>query len=90
MAKKQLAPVVIHQAAVEMVPMNLLFLNPNNPKKTMSKNRLKGLNRSLTEFGLRDMIKVAPHPEVEGAYLVLVGVFDSSAPEIGLENAKTP
>ncbi|MDR2528338.1 MAG: ParB N-terminal domain-containing protein [Synergistaceae bacterium] len=73
MAKKQLAPVVIHPAAVEMIPANLLFLNPDNPKKPMSKNRLKGLNRSLTEFGLRDMIKVAPHPEVPGAYLVLDG-----------------
>ena len=58
---------------VDMIPQNLLELNPDNPKKPMSKDRLKGLNRSLTEFGLRDMIKVAPHPEIKGAYLILDG-----------------
>jgi ParB family chromosome partitioning protein len=66
-------PIEIHQPIVEMIPINLLELNPDNPKKPMSKDRLKGLNRSLTEFGLRDMIKVAPHPEIEGSYLVLDG-----------------
>jgi hypothetical protein len=71
--KKQSAPVEIRPPVVEMIPMNLLELNPDNPKKPMSKDRLRGLNRSLTEFGLRDMIKVAPHPEIEGAYLVLDG-----------------
>jgi mannitol/fructose-specific phosphotransferase system IIA component (Ntr-type) len=71
--KKKVEPVEIHQPVVEMVPLNLLELNPENPKKPMTKDKLKGLNSSLTEFGLRDMIKVAPHPEIEGAYLVLDG-----------------
>jgi hypothetical protein len=71
--KKDLEPVEILQPVVEMIPLSLLELNPDNPKKPMSKDRLKGLNRSLSEFGLRDMIKVAPHPEIEGAYLVLDG-----------------
>jgi hypothetical protein len=71
--KKKAELFEIHQPVVEMVPLKLLEINPENPKKAMSKDRLKGLNRSLTEFGLRDMIKVAPHPEIEGAYLILDG-----------------
>jgi hypothetical protein len=71
--QKQRDPVTIHQPAVEMIPLNLLELNPANPKKPMSKDRLKGLNRSLTEFGLRDVVKIAPHPEIEGSYLILDG-----------------
>jgi hypothetical protein len=71
--KKKPEPIEIHQPVVEMIPMNLLELNPENPKKPMTKDKLKGLNRSLSEFGLRDMLKVAPHPEIEGAYLVLDG-----------------
>jgi hypothetical protein len=71
--KKKAELFEIHQPVVEMVPLNLLELNPENPKTPMTKNRLRGLNRSLTEFGLRDMIKVCPHPEIEGAYLILDG-----------------
>ena len=64
----------IHEdVQVEIIPLNRIQLNPNNPKKPMSKDRKKGLNRSLTEFGFKGVVLVAPHPDEPDDYVVLDG-----------------
>jgi hypothetical protein len=58
---------------VEIISMDLIQLNPYNPKKPMSKDRKKGLNRSLTEFGFKGVVLVSAHPDDDGEYVVLDG-----------------
>jgi hypothetical protein len=58
---------------VELIPIDLIQLNPYNPKKPMSKDRKKGLNRSLSEFGFKGVVLVAPYPDDDDEYIVLDG-----------------
>jgi hypothetical protein len=64
---------IYEDVQVEIIPTGMIRLNPYNPKKPMSKDRKKGLNRSLTEFGFKGVVLVAPHPEEPEEYIVLDG-----------------
>lgn len=58
---------------VAMLSLDQIELNPENPKKPLSKDRKRGLNRSLDHFGFCGAILVAPHPTDSDKYIILDG-----------------
>lgn len=77
MAKKTLSRKKIAYADtmpdVRILPMSEVHLNPDNPKKPLSADRKKGLNTNLDKFGMCSPILVAPHPDLQGEFIILDG-----------------
>lgn len=91
MAKKQKEPPKPIQGLdavpdVRLLPSDKVHTNPNNPKRPISKDRAKGLNRSMEEFGFCGAILVAPYPDKEGEYIILDG--NTRAEELTKRNAQ--
>lgn len=58
---------------VRLLPVSAVHTNPHNPKRPISKDRARGLNRSMETFGFAGAILVAPHPDIEGEFVILDG-----------------
>ena len=58
---------------VRILPIADVHINPDNPKKPLSADRKKGLNTNLDKFGMCSPILVAPHPDLEGEFIILDG-----------------
>jgi len=73
MAKKEGRIPDIFEPRVAMIPTNTIHLNPDNPKKPLSRDRKRGLGKSLEHFGFCGAILVSPLPDEPGEYIILDG-----------------
>lgn len=55
------------------IPLSLIDPAPWQPKEVISGIYRRGLNESLDYFGIRDRLKLCPHPKLKGRYILLDG-----------------
>ncbi|MCH7761627.1 ParB/RepB/Spo0J family partition protein, partial [candidate division TA06 bacterium] len=58
---------------VEEIPIGLIERNPEQPRKTFPEEKLKELATSIREKGLKTPIKLRPHPEEVGKFMIVAG-----------------
>ena len=55
------------------LPINKVYLNKDNPRKTYKKEDIPGLWETIKESGLIHPVTARPHPDNDGTYQIVVG-----------------
>jgi ParB/RepB/Spo0J family partition protein len=58
---------------VAEIPTELIIRNPNQPRKTFDPQKLEELKTSILTHGLRNPVKLRPHPTEKGKFEIVSG-----------------